>query len=82
MPLVTVPVRPSGEPIATTVSPIWTPEELPRVAAFRPEAFSSLRSARSFLLSVPTTFAVYDLPSLVLTLIEEAPEMTWLLVMI
>jgi hypothetical protein len=30
------------------------------VAAFRPEAFSSLISARSFLLSVPTTFAVYD----------------------
>ena len=58
MPLVTVPVRPSGEPMATTWSPTWTPSESPRVAAFRPEAFSSLISARSFLLSVPTTFAV------------------------
>lgn len=82
MPLVTVPVRPSGEPIATTVSPTLTPSELPRVAAFRPDAFSSLISARSFLLSVPTTLAVYDFPSLVDTLIEVAPEMTWLLVTI
>lgn len=59
MPLVTVPVRPSGEPIATTSSPTWTPSELPRVATFRPEgAFATSMSARSFLLSVPTTFAV------------------------
>src|SRR5690349_7028072 len=82
MPLVTVPLSPSGEPIATTVSPTWTPEELPRVAAFSPDAPSSLIRARSFLLSVPTTFAVYVLPLLVVTLIDEAPEMTWLLVTI
>lgn len=83
MPLVTVPVSPSGEPIATTSSPTWTPSELPSVATFRPEgAFSNLMSARSFLLSVPTTFAVYDLPLLSCTLISEAPEMTWLLVTI
>ena len=34
------------------------------------------------MLSVPTTFAVFVLPSLNVTLMESAPEMTWLLVMI
>jgi hypothetical protein len=82
MPLVTVPVRPSGEPIATTWSPTCTSSESPRVAAFRPEASSSLIRARSLLLSVPTTSAVYDVPSLVRTLIEEASATTWLLVTI
>ncbi len=82
MPLVTVPVRPSGEPIATTCWPTFTASESPRVAAFRPEASRSLISARSLLLSVPTTSAVYCLPSLVVTFTDEAPETTWLLVMI
>ena len=63
MPLVTVPVRPSGEPIATTWSPTCTPSESPRVAVGRPEASRSLISARSFLLSVPTTSAVWVVPS-------------------
>ncbi len=58
MPLVTVPVRPSGEPIATTESPTWTPEELPSEAGFSPVAPRSLISARSLELSVPTTSAV------------------------
>ncbi|CAM5681654.1 hypothetical protein SGLAM104S_10683 [Streptomyces glaucescens] len=82
MPLVTVPVRPSGEPMATTWSPTRTAEESPRVAAGSPEAFSSWIRARSLPLSVPTVRAVYSLPSLVVTVIREAPETTWLLVMI
>lgn len=82
MPLVTVPVRPSGEPIATTSSPILTLSELPRLAALSPEASLSLISARSFLLSVPTTSASYVFPSFVVTLTDEAPEITWLFVMI
>ncbi|CAM5681787.1 hypothetical protein SGLAM104S_10687 [Streptomyces glaucescens] len=67
MPLVTVPVRPSGEPMATTWSPTRTAEESPRVAAGSPEAFSSSIRARSLPLSVPTVRAVYSLPSLVVT---------------
>lgn len=38
MPLVTVPVSPSGEPIATTSSPTATLEESPSVAVFSPLA--------------------------------------------
>lgn len=82
MPLVTVPVRPSGEPIATTWSPTATAEESPSVAVFSPLAPRSLISARSLSGSVPTTSAVYVLPVLSVTLIDEAPEMTWLLVTI
>lgn len=58
MPLVTVPVRPSGEPMATTSSPTLTLSESPRDAVLRPDAFFSLMRARSFLASVPTTSAV------------------------
>ncbi len=82
MPLVTVEVSPSGEPIATTVSPTLTPEEVPSGAALSPEAPSTFSSARSLELSVPTTRAVRLVPSLVRTFTEEAPETTWLLVTI
>ena len=55
MPLVTVPSRPSGEPIATTCSPTWRSAELPRVAGVRPETPSALITARSVTGRVPTT---------------------------
>ncbi|CAM5355100.1 hypothetical protein SBADM41S_10432 [Streptomyces badius] len=82
IPLVTVPVSPSGEPIATTCSPTLTLEESPSAAVFSPLAFRSLMSARSLSGSVPTTSAVYVLPVERVTWICCAPEMTWLLVTI
>lgn len=82
MPLVTVPVRRSGEPMATTWSPTLRLSELPNLAALRPLAPSSLIRARSLSGSVPTTFALYFLPSLIVTWTSVAPLTTWLLVTI
>ena len=46
-----VPPLPSALPSATTVSPTWTDEELPRLAMVRPEASLSCRTATSWLAS-------------------------------
>ncbi len=67
MPSVTVPVRPSGEPIATAVSPTLSLPESPRVAGTSPVGLSILITARSDSGSVPTILAVKTLPSLVRT---------------
>ncbi len=82
MPLVTVPVRRSGEPMATTCSPTLRLPESPSRAGFRPLAPWSLIRARSLSGSVPTIFAGYFLPSFIVTWISEAPLTTWLLVAI
>ena len=60
MPSVTVPVRPSGEPMAMAVSPTLSLPESPRVAGVRPEASSTLMTARSESGSVPTSLARED----------------------
>ena len=64
MPLVTVDSRPNGEPIATTPSPTLRSLDLPMVAGVRPETPSALMTAVSVSGSVPTTFALADVPSL------------------
>ena len=84
MPLVTVPARPSGEPMATTGSPTTTSSELPREAVTRP-GFSTLRTAMSLAGSRPTMRAAEPLPSENTARISapstpSAPETTWLLV--
>src|SRR4029453_18841045 len=85
IPSVTVPVRPSGEPIATAVSPTLIFEESPSVAGTKPEVLSTLITARSESGSVPTTLALRTFPSLARTSMEGldvAPSSvtTWVLV--
>ena len=86
MPLVTVPCRPSGEPIATTCSPGARSAELPRVALVRPLTPLAWITARSVTGSRPTMLAVAVLPSLSVTEMLPPPEAasatTWLLVRI
>src|SRR3954468_16941849 len=82
MPAVTVPVRPSGEPTASTASPTRTADEAPRVAAGSP-VLSTLMTARSSSWSVPTMRAAAVDPSLNTT--DTVPPSaalatTWLLV--
>jgi hypothetical protein len=84
IPLVTVPARPRGEPMATTGSPTTTSSELPRLAVTRP-GFSTLRTAMSLAGSRPTMRAADPLPSKNTARISapsmpSAPETTWLLV--
>ena len=67
IPSVTVPVRPSGDPMAMAVSPTLSLPESPSVAGVSPEGLSTLMTARSLRGSVPTIFAVSTLPSLVRT---------------
>ena len=57
MPSVTVPVSPSGEPMATAVSPTFSLPESPSVAGTSPEGLSILITARSESGSVPTILA-------------------------
>ena len=70
MPSVTVPSRPSGEPTATTVWPIITVSESAKVAAVSPETPLTLTTARSVMVSVPTTVAGAVRPSSNVTVIE------------
>ncbi len=57
MPLVTVPARPSGAPIAIAVSPTLSLSESANSSGVRPEASVSLMTARSLSGSVPTSSA-------------------------
>jgi hypothetical protein len=79
MPAVTVPDRPSGEPTARTWSPTLTFALTPSVAAASP-VLSTRTTARSLAASAPTTRPLADDPSLNVTRIVAASEMTWLLV--
>ncbi len=58
MPVVTVPDRPSGAPIAMAVSPTFSLLESANVAGVMPLASVSLMTARSLIGSVPTIFAL------------------------
>ena len=86
MPALTEPSRPSGLPIASTVSPTCTLSLLPKVAGLRPETPEALMTARSVDVSRPTIVAFAVLPSLNVTLMlpppDAAEEITWLLVRI
>ena len=55
MPVVTVPSRPSGDPIATTPWPTRKLAEEPRLIGVRPETPSARTTAISLAGSVPTT---------------------------
>src|SRR5664279_3620757 len=82
IPEVTVADRPSGEPTATTLCPIFRSAEVPRVAGVRPETPLALITARSSVESAPTTLASALVPSLNCTFRLVAPSMTWLFVRI
>ncbi len=82
MPAVTVPVRPSGLPMATTESPMATWAELPSEAVARPLTLAALITAMSLPASVPTTVALVVLPLLkvilmVALLSPTEEEITW-----
>ena len=82
MPAVTVCSRPSGLPTATTHSPTSSLSESPRRATTRfAGGFSSRTTATSVCASLPTTWAVYSLPSFIVTVTFVAPCTTWRLVM-
>ena len=72
MPIVTVWPTPSGLPTASTTSPTCTASELPSAIGWRPDA-STLMSARSLALSVPTIFAASVRPSVISTLDIRGP---------
>ena len=81
MPTVTVPPRPNGLPIAITQSPMRILSESPNLTAFSFFSFgSTLSTAMSVLVSVPTSSAFSLEPSEKLTSISSASAMTWLLV--
>ena len=63
MPVVTVPARPSGEPMATTGSPTTTSSGAARGRRCTRPGFSTLRTARSLAGSRPTMRAAEPLPS-------------------
>lgn len=83
MPVVTVPVSPSGAPIATTGSPTRTESESPSASGTSPST-STLMTARSYSAVRPTIVAVASRPSENVTTSAppsaSAPATTWLLV--
>ena len=79
IPEVTVWSKPNGEPIARTQSPTRAFELLPFWSG-RYCVVSTLITATSDPLSVPTTLATASSPSENWTLIWSAPSTTWLLV--
>ncbi len=80
MPWVTLSLRPSGWPIATTHWPTSTLSESPKVRKGRGSDTEIWMTARSVLGSVPTTLPGNCLPSDSRTWIWVAPATTWLLV--
>ncbi len=83
MPVVTVPSRPNGLPMATTPSPTRTPLESANCSGCSSDfGASTLITATSVEESVPTTFALAFLPSANVTVIEFAPSTTcWFVAM-
>ena len=85
IPVVTVPWRPSGAPMATTGWPTCSVEESPIAAGVSPDASCAWTTARSVIGSRPTMVASYVVPTLVTTCIWPplaAAATTWLLVRI
>src|SRR6478736_273077 len=85
MPLVTVPCRPRGAPMAMTGCPTESVAESPVTAGVRPLAPLACTTARSVTGSRPTIVPSYDVPSCSTTLIAPPPAAaatTWLFVRI
>ena len=83
MPVLMLPWKPKGLPMATTNCPTCRRVESPRVTGeSRVAGASTLSTARSLLVSLPTTVAVTVVPSEKTTEIALAPSTTWLLVTI
>jgi hypothetical protein len=81
MPAVTEPSRPSGLPMATTVSPTCSALLSPNLAGLRSLASFTFTTPMSVRASVPTTLAATVLPSEKLTFTDlPASASTWLLV--
>ena len=80
MPVVTVPSRPSGEPIATAMSPTCTALESAKVTGVRSSPPFTWMTARSWVASVATMVASLVVPSEKRTSTDCAPSTTWLLV--
>ncbi len=85
MPVVTEPLKPNGDPSATTGWPIRRLLDEPSVAAGRPDLFATLMTAVSVSGSRPRILALPVVPSLKTTMIEPssssaATSTTWLLV--
>src|SRR6478736_6444550 len=73
MPLVTVPCRPRGAPMAMTGCPTESVAESPVTAGVRPLAPLACTTARSVTGSRPTIVPSYDVPSCSTTLIAPPP---------
>src|ERR1700733_11218972 len=80
MPAVTVPPRLKGLPMAMTHSPSRSLSESPNATALSGLSAFTRNSAKSALVSLPTSCAGSLVPSLRMTLISSASAMTWLLV--
>ena len=82
MPEVTEPSRPSGLPMARTVSPTRSAELSPNFAGVSPDTLLTRTTARSVFGSVPTICAVAVRPSekLTCTVLPFASATTWLFV--
>ncbi len=76
MPAVTVPPRLNGLPIATTHSPRRSFSESPNFTALSGRSGFTRRSAMSVFWSLPISSALSFEPSLRMTLISSASEMT------
>jgi len=84
MPVVIVPDRPNGLPMATTICPTCSASESPSGSGSRAgvSAGSTLSTARSLSGSEPTSSALTCVPSAKMTAIRTASPATWWLVMI
>src|SRR5580765_1864562 len=81
IPVVTVPARPSGLPMAMTGSPTLSASESPTATGVRPDGGEVRRTtARSVEGSVPRMVPLSDRPSVSVTVTAVAPSTTWLLV--
>ncbi len=77
MPTVTEPPSPNGLPIAITQSPTRSLLDEPKPTAGSGFLGVTFRTARSVLVSLPSTLSTLSLlPSLKLTMISSAPSMT------
>src|SRR5262245_44700023 len=83
MPTDTLPPSPNGLPMAITQSPTFSLLDEPNATCASGRLGVTFKSARSVLVSLPSTFSATSLePLLKLMVISSAPSMTWLLVTI
>ena len=73
IPVVTVPPKPKGFPIAMTQSPILALSESPKLTGTKLSFDSISKMAKSIYGSLPITLALYSAEPLTLTTISSAP---------